>query len=62
MAKWHIVLLQPHLKPFAEGSAGVSDQMRKAIIGHRFMPMLQNTLRIAWNFSGHVALQLGVAF
>jgi hypothetical protein len=47
VTKGHLVLLKPHLKTFVEGSTRIANQVRQSIIGHRLVPMAQNTLGVA---------------
>jgi hypothetical protein len=48
VAEGHIVFLQAALEVVLLNARAVSrDQMRQTIVGHRFVPVLQNALRVA---------------
>jgi hypothetical protein len=47
VTKRDLVLLKAHLKAFVKGPTRIAYQVRQSIIGHRLVPMAQNTLGVA---------------
>jgi hypothetical protein len=46
VTKRDLVLLKAHLKAFVKGPTRIAYQVRQSIIGHRLVPMAQDTLGV----------------